>query len=138
MPKYKQTNPSQGQFLPVFFPKQLQKSTLEFAIDFIIDHELNLSHLDQRYVNDENGAPAYNPRILLKIILVAYSRGIKQSVVKKMLYSWHFQQTADHTSRPFLTFFHKWIRRLSFSFERFFFIAMNSDLSAVKCLPSMV
>jgi transposase len=79
MAKYKPTNPSQGQFLPVFFPKQLQKGTLEFAIDFIVDHELNLSHLDQRYINDENGAPAYNPRILLKVILVAYSRGITSS-----------------------------------------------------------
>ena len=34
---------------------------------------------EQRYHNDEMGAPAYNPAILLKIILYAYSRGITSS-----------------------------------------------------------
>ena len=34
---------------------------------------------DARYHNDETGAPAYDPAILLKIILYAYSRGITQS-----------------------------------------------------------
>ncbi len=34
---------------------------------------------DARYRNDETGAPAYDPAILLKIILYAYSRGITYS-----------------------------------------------------------
>jgi transposase len=79
MPNYKPTNQSQGHFLPVFFPKQLQKGTLEFAINYLIDHELDLVCIDQRYKNDETGAPAYDPRILLKVILLAYSRGITSS-----------------------------------------------------------
>ena len=79
MPKYKPTNQAQGHFLPVFFPQQLQKGTLEFAIDFIVDHELDLLCIDQRYKNDETGAPAYDPRVLLKVILLAYSRGITSS-----------------------------------------------------------
>lgn len=79
MPKFKPTNQAQGQFLPIFFPKQLQKGTFEFAINYLIDHELGLSDLDQRYNNDDGGAPAYDPRILLKVILLAYSRGITSS-----------------------------------------------------------
>lgn len=79
MPRYKPCNFAQGHILPVFFPKQLQQGTLEFAINHIIDHELNLVHLDQRYSNDEGGAPAYDPRTLLKVILLAYSRGITSS-----------------------------------------------------------
>jgi transposase len=34
---------------------------------------------DARYQNDETGAPAYDPAILLKIVLYAYSRGIISS-----------------------------------------------------------
>jgi len=30
----------------------------------------------RRYSNDETGAPAYDPAVMLKIVLLAYSRGI--------------------------------------------------------------
>ena len=79
MPKFKPTNPAQGLFLPVYLDRQLQSGTFEFAINHIIDNELDLSHLEERYNNDETGAPAYDPRIMLKIILFAYSRGITSS-----------------------------------------------------------
>lgn len=32
-----------------------------------------------RFINDEEGVPVYDPRVLLKIILFAYSRGITSS-----------------------------------------------------------
>ena len=79
MPRFKSTNPAQGLFLPVYLDRQLQEGTFEFAIDHIIGNELDLSHLEQRYKNDDTGAPAYNPRILLKVVLFAYSRGIISS-----------------------------------------------------------
>ncbi len=79
MPRFKPTNQAQGQLLPVFFPQQLQKGTFEFAINFLVDHELDLEFLEQRYNNDKTGATAYDPRILLKVILLAYSRGITSS-----------------------------------------------------------
>jgi len=44
-----------------------------------VDNELNLSVFDARFNNDETGATAYDPRILFKIILYAYSRGIVSS-----------------------------------------------------------
>ncbi len=79
MAKYKPTNPAQGHFLPVLFHKQLQQGTFEFAINHLIEEDLNLSQLDARYQNDDTGAPAYDPRILLKVVLLAYSRGITSS-----------------------------------------------------------
>jgi len=45
----------------------------------MVDNVLDLSELDKRLKNDETGAPAYDPRILLKIVLLAYSRGILSS-----------------------------------------------------------
>jgi transposase len=68
-----------GVFLPVVLSEQIQPGTFEFALDHLIDHELDLSALDARFDNDHNGAPAYDPRVMLKIVLLAYSRGIVSS-----------------------------------------------------------
>jgi transposase len=45
----------------------------------LLDNEVDLSGLDARFCNDEVGAPAYPPAMLLKLILFAYSRGIVSS-----------------------------------------------------------
>ena len=79
MAKYKPYCYAQGQFIPVFFDKQIQPGTFEYTLSYLIDSDLDLSIFDSRFRNDETGAPAYDPRILLKIILFAYSRGITSS-----------------------------------------------------------
>ena len=79
MAKYKPYSYSQGVFIPVHFDHQIQPGTFEFALNFIIDNELDLSIFNSRFNNDETGAPAYDPKILLKIVLFAYSRGITSS-----------------------------------------------------------
>ena len=79
MAKYKPYSYAQGQFIPVHFNKQIQKGTFEYTLNYLIDNELDLTIFDQRFRNDATGAPAYDPRILLKIILFAYSRGITSS-----------------------------------------------------------
>jgi transposase len=79
MAKYKPYSYAQGQFIPVFFDKQIQQGTFEYTLNYLIDSELDLSIFDGRFRNDETGAPAYDPRILLKVILFAYSRGITSS-----------------------------------------------------------
>jgi transposase len=68
-----------GIFLPVVLAEQIQPGTFEFALDHLVDHELDLSALDAQFANDHNGAPAYDPRVMLKIVLLAYSRGIVSS-----------------------------------------------------------
>ena len=62
--------------LPVDLSKQLLPGTFEHALNHLFDHEIDLSGLDARYGNDESGAPAYPPAMLLKVVLFAYSRGI--------------------------------------------------------------
>ena len=62
--------------LPVVLAEQVQPGTFEFALDHLVDRELDLSALDARFCNDETGASAYDPRVMLKIVLLAYSRGL--------------------------------------------------------------
>ncbi|MGB3212282.1 MAG: transposase [Desulforhopalus sp.] len=79
MAKYKPYSYAQGQFIPVFFNKQIQKGTFEYSLSYLVDNELDLSIFDNRFNNDETGAPAYDPRILFKVVLFAYSRKITSS-----------------------------------------------------------
>jgi transposase len=44
-----------------------------------VDNVLDLSIFEGRFSNDETGAPAYDPRIMLKIVLYGYSRGVIHS-----------------------------------------------------------
>ena len=66
-------------FLPVVLDAQLMSGSFEYALDYLIDHQLDLGALDRRYRNDDTGSTAYDPRVLLKIILLAYSRGMISS-----------------------------------------------------------
>jgi len=79
MAKYKEYDYAQGKFIPIHFNKQILPGTFEYTIHYLIDNEIDLSLFDERYKNDDTGAPAYDPAILLKIILYAYSRGITSS-----------------------------------------------------------
>lgn len=78
MPRYKPVDRS-PRFLPVVLAEQIQPGTFEFALDHLVDNELDLTALDARFHNDETGASAYDPRVMLKIVLLAYSRGLVSS-----------------------------------------------------------
>lgn len=79
MARYKHYSYEQAMFIPVHFQKQILPGSFEYALSYIVDNELELSVFETRYKNDETGAPAYDPGILLKIVLYAYSRGITSS-----------------------------------------------------------
>src|SRR5512147_7164 len=79
MAKYRHYDYSQSKFIPLSFDKQILPGTFEHTLHYLIDNEIDLSVFDLRYKNDETGAPAYDPAILLKIVLYAYSRGITSS-----------------------------------------------------------
>ena len=79
MARYKPADYGQGQFIPISFEKQILPGSFEHALNFIVDNKLDFSVLDKIHVNDDVGAPAYNPRVMLKIVLCAYSRGIFSS-----------------------------------------------------------
>jgi transposase len=78
MPRFKPYSYEQMLMIPVDLKSQLQPGTFEFALNEIVD-EMDLSIFDGRFHNDETGAPAYDPSVMLKIVLFAYSRGIFSS-----------------------------------------------------------
>lgn len=78
MARYKLVDRS-PRLLPIVLEAQLLPGSFEHALDYLIDTEIDLSGVAQRYVNDETGAPAYDPAVMLKIVLLAYSRGIISS-----------------------------------------------------------
>lgn len=80
MARFKDYSYDQGEFIPIFFEKQILPGTFEYTLSYLIDNEVDLSLFEDRYRNDDDtGAPAYDPALLLKIILYAYSRGIVSS-----------------------------------------------------------
>jgi hypothetical protein len=74
--KYIDSNPK---FLPVDLARQLLPGTFEHAVNHLLDHAIDLSSFDTRFRNDETGAPAYPPALLLKVVLVAYAHDIVSS-----------------------------------------------------------
>jgi transposase len=76
---YKQTEYAQGIIFPVVLSDQLIPGTFEYMLRYLIDEKYDLSIFDRKYHNDETGAPAINPRILLKIILYCHNNGVIRS-----------------------------------------------------------
>jgi transposase len=79
MARYKEYNQSQGEFMTVSFKDQLVPGTFEHTLNYLIDHKIDFETFDSRYRNDHTGAPAIDPRILLKLILYSLSRGFISS-----------------------------------------------------------
>lgn len=50
-------------------PAKRQRGTFEYAVNWLVDHEADLSVFDARYRNDDTGASAYHPSVLLKVVL---------------------------------------------------------------------
>ena len=79
MPRFKNYNYKQTMMVPVCLEDQVTEGTLEFVIHYLLENEIDLSIFNEKFNNDETGCPAYDPKILLKIILLGYSRGILYS-----------------------------------------------------------
>jgi len=78
MPRFKK--PDYGlNLIPVDFAQQVLPGTFEFVLSHLIENDLDLSTLRARYANDAGGAPAFDPAVLLKIVLLAYSRSVVTS-----------------------------------------------------------
>ena len=76
MPRYKPVNLQQDAFVPICFDKQILPGTFEYALHHLLEHSVDLSVFDALYANDDLGARAYHPRVLLKAVLFAYARGL--------------------------------------------------------------
>jgi len=79
MPNFKQYSYDQTAMVVINFKEQLQPDTFEFTLHQLIEQHINLSAFHEKYQNEKGGRRAYDPAILLKIILFAYSKGITSS-----------------------------------------------------------
>ena len=79
MAKYKPYDYSQRVMIPVSLEEQLVPGTLEFAIQTLVEDRMDMAVFEDRYQNDETGRMAYDPKILLKVVLLGYARGLVSS-----------------------------------------------------------
>jgi transposase/IS5 family transposase len=79
MAKFKTYDYRQRVLLPVSLEDQLMPGTLEFAIHTLVEKRLDMAIFHGKYRNDETGRAAYDPKVLLKVVLLAYSRGLISS-----------------------------------------------------------
>lgn len=76
MARYKDVCYEQDKFIPIRFSSQILPGTFEYTLCYLVEHVIDTSVFDDHYINDETGAPAYDPAVLLKIVCYGYSRGM--------------------------------------------------------------
>ena len=76
MAKYIPYNCNQSMLVPITLSQHLYEGSLQEAIHIIVEEKLDLSAFDAHYKNDDTGRPAIHPKVLVKVILLAYSHGI--------------------------------------------------------------
>ncbi|GMG88751.1 transposase [Biformimicrobium ophioploci] len=79
MGNFRKYSYNQDTMVVVNFEDQIQPGTFEFTLHRLVEDKIDLSAFYEKYNNDEGGSAAYDPAILLKIILFAYSKGITSS-----------------------------------------------------------
>jgi transposase len=121
MARYKHYDYGQTKMLPISYERQILPGTFEYTLSYLIDTKIDLSVFSDRYKNDDGGAPAYDPAILLKIILFGYSKGITSSRVIEQLCREHvvfMALSADST--PHFTTIANFVSSLSAEIVRIF------------------
>ncbi|MCI0555606.1 MAG: transposase, partial [Anaerolineae bacterium] len=79
MARYKPYQYDQMVMLPISLQQQLEPGTLEYTLHELVEQHIDLSVFEERYQNNHSGVRAIHPKLLLKVILFAYSRGIISS-----------------------------------------------------------
>lgn len=142
MARYKDVCYEQDKFIPIRFSKQILPGTFEYTLCYLVEHVIDTSVFDGHYVNDETGAPAYDPEVLLKIVCYAYSRGIISSreIARACRENVVFMALSADT-HPHYTTIASFISHMSDVNSRCFRIsygiAMSLDSSARRCSLSM-
>lgn len=76
MPRFKPYDYRQGLMVPLNLEEQLAPGTLEHALHYLIEERVSEQWFEALYANEETGRPAYSPKLLLKVILLGYARGV--------------------------------------------------------------
>jgi transposase len=76
MPHFKPYDYRQDLMVPINLEEQLIEGTLEHALHHLIEERVEEKWFEELYANEETGRPAYSPKLLLKVILLGYARGL--------------------------------------------------------------
>lgn len=79
MARFKSYDLNQHKFIPVCYHDQILPGSFEHALGEIVDEHVDLTPFEERYANDDTGRLAYDPAVLLKIVLYGYYKGIVSS-----------------------------------------------------------
>jgi transposase len=79
MARYKAYDLKQTKLIALSYADQLVEGSFEHALNELVEEHLDLTPFEQRYANDETGRPAYDPRVLLKVVLYGYYKGLISS-----------------------------------------------------------
>lgn len=79
MARYKHYDLNQTKMIPLSYADQIVEGSFEYALNEIVEEQLDLSVFEHRYRNDATGRSAYDPKVLLKAVLYGYYRGIISS-----------------------------------------------------------
>jgi transposase len=79
MARYKPYDLNQTKMIPLSYGDQIVEGSFEYALNEIVEEHLDLSVFEHRYRNDETGRLAYDPKVLLKVVLYGYYRGFISS-----------------------------------------------------------
>jgi len=76
MARYISYNAHQSMLVPITLSEHIYEGSLEEAIHLVVEEKLDLTMFDSFCNNDQTGRLAIHPTVLIKIVLLAYSRGI--------------------------------------------------------------
>ena len=76
MPRFKPYDYRQYWMVSISFAAQLPEGSLEYAFHHLIEERVSEEWFEALYANEEIGRPAYSPKLLLKVILLGYARGM--------------------------------------------------------------
>ena len=58
--------------IPLSYADQVVEGSFEHALNEIVEEHVDLTVFDERCANDQTGRPAYDLRVLLKVVLYGY------------------------------------------------------------------
>src|SRR3954465_2761536 len=78
MARYKPYDLNQSKMIPLSYADQIVEGSFEHALNEIVEEHLDLTVFEKGYANTKR-RPAYDPRVLLKVVLYGYYKGILSS-----------------------------------------------------------
>jgi len=96
MPKFKPIENYAGYFLAIDPSAQFEEDSIEKLVNRYVEEKVNIEKFEKNYNNDEKGARAINPKVILKVVFYSYIKGIQS--LRKME-----EMTKKHIAYIYLT-----------------------------------